>query len=273
MDGKTDQAVALMKQIKVYPLAKASSPPKMEFLNGSGKAINTIHSDTITFFELLAQLVDEEPADVFTPLERFDDAGHRHREGQAVATRCEDEGAPLGSRAARRRDGARQHFRFNRSPTRSSIQIGKWQDVRTNAVHLQQGRRPQVDRRELRLLHGAGNSPAMMAKNVGLGSHYLWTYQDSAGNFLDGAKNYKLHVPPDVPAKNFWSVLVYDSLSRSELKNGQRCPRSATTQSPIVNADGSVDILFGPDRAKGEELDQDRAGQGLVPDLPLLRPN
>ena len=60
-----------MKQIKVYPLAKASSPPKMEFLNGSGKAIDTIHSDTITFFEMLAQLVNEEPAEVFTPLERF----------------------------------------------------------------------------------------------------------------------------------------------------------------------------------------------------------
>jgi hypothetical protein len=37
VDGKTDQGVALMKQIKIYPLAKASSPPPMEFLNGSGK--------------------------------------------------------------------------------------------------------------------------------------------------------------------------------------------------------------------------------------------
>src|SRR5262245_15826895 len=42
VDGKTDQAVALMKQLKVYPLAKAKGPPKMEFLNGSGKAIDTI---------------------------------------------------------------------------------------------------------------------------------------------------------------------------------------------------------------------------------------
>ncbi len=71
VDGKTDQAVALMKQTKVYPLAKASSPPPMEFLNGSGKAINTVAPDTFAFFEMLAQLVDEEPAEVFTPLERF----------------------------------------------------------------------------------------------------------------------------------------------------------------------------------------------------------
>ena len=60
-----------MKQIKIYPLAKAANPLKMEFLNGSGKPINTIHPDTYSFFEMLAQLVNEEPPDVFSPLERF----------------------------------------------------------------------------------------------------------------------------------------------------------------------------------------------------------
>src|SRR5262245_20933617 len=70
VDGKTDNAVALMKQLKIYPLAKADEQPKMEFLNGSGKVIDTIHSDNFTFYEALAQLVNEEPADVFTPLER-----------------------------------------------------------------------------------------------------------------------------------------------------------------------------------------------------------
>src|SRR5262249_1892852 len=70
-NGKTDAAVALMKQLKAYPLAKAGQPPKMEFLNGSGQSIDTIHSDTISFFEALSELVNEEPAEVFTPLERF----------------------------------------------------------------------------------------------------------------------------------------------------------------------------------------------------------
>ena len=70
-EGKTDHAVALMKQTKVYPLDKANQAPKMEFLNGSGQPIDTIHSDTITFYEQLAQLVEEEPADVFTPFQRF----------------------------------------------------------------------------------------------------------------------------------------------------------------------------------------------------------
>src|SRR5262245_28720502 len=51
VDGKTDHAVSLMKQIKVYPLSAKDNPPTMEFFNGSGQAIDTIHSDTVTFFE------------------------------------------------------------------------------------------------------------------------------------------------------------------------------------------------------------------------------
>jgi hypothetical protein len=98
----------------------------------------------------------------------------------------------------------------------------------------------------------AGNTPAMMAKNVGQGSQYLWTYRDADGNWLDGAKSYKLHVLPDIPAENFWSVVVYDSLSRSELQGAQPLPSVSSYTNPIVNADGSIDILFGPEKPAGE---------------------
>jgi hypothetical protein len=48
----------------------------------------------------------------------------------------------------------------------------------------------------------AGNSPAMMDKNVGQGWQYLWTYREANGDYLDGANNYRVHVLPDIPAKN-----------------------------------------------------------------------
>ncbi len=86
-NGKTDQAVTLMKQIRIYPLAKVAEPPKMEFLNGSGQPIDTIHSDTIVFFEALAQLVNEEPVEIFTPLERFHMQFTRKREGERSLAR------------------------------------------------------------------------------------------------------------------------------------------------------------------------------------------
>jgi hypothetical protein len=98
-----------------------------------------------------------------------------------------------------------------------------------------------------------GNSPAMMTKNIGVGSYYLWTYKDATGNFLDGAKNYKLHIPAKVPAKDFWSALVYDSLSRSELQSGQKFPSVSLYSDPKINVDGSVDVYFGPEMPPGQE--------------------
>jgi hypothetical protein len=90
----------------------------------------------------------------------------------------------------------------------------------------------------------------MMEKNVGQGSQYLWTYRDGDGNYLDGAKTYRLHIAPNIPAKNFWSVVVYDALSRSELQNGQPFPSVSVYSKPKINPDGSVDIVFGPDEPK-----------------------
>ena len=83
----------------------------MEFLNGSGKAIDTIHPDTITFFEMLAQLVDEEPAEVFTPLERFHMQAIGIEKGKPFNP--DPKTKALLSEAARTgcRDGARQQLR------------------------------------------------------------------------------------------------------------------------------------------------------------------
>ena len=224
VDGKTDEAVALMKQIKVYPLAKASSPPEMEFLNGSGKDINTVFPDTFHFFELLAQLVEEEPADNFGPLERSMmqaigiEKGKPFQPDEKMKAIL-SEAAQLGGAMARANTFASTDPRVFYYPDR------KWEAVPEGMTYtFSKDGAPQIDARNFVYYMAAGNSPAMMAKNVGQGSQYLWTYRDSEGNFLDGAKTYKLHVLPDIPAKNFWSVVVYDALSRSELQNDQPLP-------------------------------------------------
>ena len=266
VDGKTDQAVALMKQIKVYPLGKATAQPKMEFLNGSGKAIDTIHSDTMTFFEMLAQLVNEEPADVFTPLERFYMQAIGIEKGKPFnpdpqARVLLSEAAHAGAAMARANSFA--------SPDADTYYYKdrKWQYVGDVPYTFLKDGVLQVDRRAYVYYMALGNSPAMMSKNIGLGSYYLWTYKDKQGEFLDGAKHYKLHIPTNVPAKDFWSVLVYDSLSRSELQNGQTFPSVSKYTGPMINGDGSVDIYFSPEMPKGQEKNWIRTvpGKGWFP--------
>jgi hypothetical protein len=127
----------------------------------------------------------------------------------------------------------------------------KWQGIPGGMTYtFTRDGAPQIDARDNVYYMAAGNSPAMMEKNVGQGSQYLWTYRDAAGEYLDGAKTYKLHILSGIPAKNFWSVVVYDSLSRSELQGGQPLPSVSSYTKPVVNADGSVDIVFSPDAPK-----------------------
>src|SRR5262249_38142258 len=122
----------------------------------------------------------------------------------------------------------------------------KWQGVSGASYTFMRDGAPLIDTRNNAYYMAAGNSPAMMEKNVGQGSQYLWAYRDGSGAYLDGAKSYKLHVLPNIPAKNFWSVVVYDSLSRSELQNGQPLPSVSSYTNPKVNSDGSIDIYFAP---------------------------
>ncbi len=98
------------------------------------------------------------------------------------------------------------------------------------------------------------NTPAMVLKMVGAGSQYAVAATDQDGNYLDGNKNYRLHIPPNVPAKDFWSVVLYDPQTRSELQTSQPFPSKNNKRDKIeINTDGSVDLYFGQQPPEGME--------------------
>jgi hypothetical protein len=44
---------------------------------------------------------------------------------------------------------------------------------------------------------------------------------DAKGKPLEGDKNYKLHLQANIPVRNFWSVIVYDSQTKLMIRSNQ----------------------------------------------------
>ncbi len=96
-------------------------------------------------------------------------------------------------------------------------------------------------------------SKAMISQTPGEGQAYLGSYTDKSGAWLDGAKNYTLHVAANPPAAHFWSLTVYDTDTRGLIVNDQKNADLSSRKDLIKNADGSVDLYFGPTAPAGKE--------------------
>ena len=57
------------------------------------------------------------------------------------------------------------------------------------------------------------------AKRLGEGQFYLMTIKDRDGNRIDGAKTYRLHVPPNPPVRLYWSATVYDRATHALIRD------------------------------------------------------
>ena len=86
---------------------------------------------------------------------------------------------------------------------------------------------------------------------MGVGSKYLASYRDADGNWIDGSYTYQMKVPPNVPAQQFWSFIVYSNESRTFVQNRDMKPGVRSSDNLIANADGSVTITIGPKRPAG----------------------
>jgi hypothetical protein len=111
----------------------------------------------------------------------------------------------------------------------------------------------QIDERASWLYEASCTSKGMVTTTPGVGSVYLGINEDNEGNWLDGATNYRLHVPPNAPVKQFWSITLYDVSTRCLIENGTDTTDRSSRHDLVKNADGSVNLYFGPKAPTGFE--------------------
>lgn len=111
----------------------------------------------------------------------------------------------------------------------------------------------QLDERAAYQYEAFSTSMAMISKTPGVGQAYLGSYVDKNGNGLDGSKTYRLRVPAEIPAKNFWSLTVYDVSTRCLINNPQQLAERSSRSNLKKNEDGTLNLYVGPEAPAGME--------------------
>jgi len=259
-------AVALVEQSKIYPLNGKETAKPMKFPDASGVPANMLPVSDGRAFDQLKQLVDREG----TNLADAEGLG-------MLASIGIIKGQPFNPDAHTREildRAAKTAYKMSRVIGFEEIVAGRslriypdrrWINPMADATPENLGgpfdlnwRRVaggylDLDTRIWFFTDYYSISPGMLSQTPGKGAKYMIGFTDSTGTPLSGGSNYRLNLPANIPAGNFWSVTLYEAENASGLANGQPFPSLGSRDKPAQNADGSTDLYLGPKAPKDKE--------------------
>ncbi len=249
-DADIEKSVAYGKRVKVYPLAQAANPPQTRFTDANGILFDSTIRYDRSFFENLDRIVQSEPwlqrdrtmidqlrsigiekGKPFNP-----DAGTQQaldaaaREAKAMLAQRYDAGFPPywpGSRWG--------------SPAYPEL------------VQAAQGGYANPDAYPVDARGVSYTFAFIGIKRLGTAQFYLMTLKDKDGQTFDGGSAYRLTVPANAPVKQYWSATAYDRETHALIRDVPRASRSSQIPELQKNADGSIDLYFGPNAPTGKE--------------------
>ena len=252
--------VQTLEGTRIYPLGMEQKARPMTYPDASGVPANLLPRKDASAFEQLKQLVDSEPASLADP----------DWIGMLAAIGIE-KGKPFEPDAKTRgilETAAATAYKMSRVlGTKSEIngvkykvyQDRQWINPMASGNPFDMAwHRPidgslALDARINFFTNYYSWSPGMVSQVPGRGANYMVANLDGQGVPLSGRKSYKLRLPPNVPAANFWSVTLYDAENSSGLDNGQPFPSLGSRDKPVTNADGSIDLYLGAKAPAGKE--------------------
>jgi hypothetical protein len=250
-------------------LAALPQPHELKFIEGSGKAMNTIPPADYSFFEMLNDAVQAQPASALDP----EIAGHFAAIGIVKDKPFSPDdrmkkillqSAAVGNAISRTISfDPRQEEGFSYyGPGKHWVNplfVGGYEFETPPPTISKEGVKqfPDDGAKKLNARIGmfysaTGITPAMCMRLTNIGSQYLGGFYDSKGAAFDGSKTYKVTLPPHIPAAKFWSLTLYDNQTRSMLQTAQRFPRAGSQSFPtpaaIANADSTYTVYFSPQK-------------------------
>ena len=277
-DGTVEDQVAYARTVKIYRLSQTANPPKTTFIDGYPKPFNTLPEYDWTYFIDLNAVIQREPIrDIDKPMFALL-AALGIEKGKEFKPDAETKKAML--------EGLERAYAFlqHRFVTDGGGLKRAWKDRQWGVFNLPseqvklgfpfvQDDRVLIDERAQYYFYGT-----YLPKNLGGGTFYLCGLRDNDGNLMNGTDTYRLRVPADTPAKDFWSVIVYSMKTKGFVEGVDRVGLSSKVIDTMKkNSDGSVDVYFAPQPPKGLKSNWIRTGEDFFllfrlygPDKPLF---
>jgi len=251
LDADLNKAKAVMAELKIYPYAQRDNPPPTKHVTPGGRKWSAAQPRGIAYWQGLAKTIGQEPTierdrmilAMLVPLgiEKGKPFNPDARQKKILI-----EAANVGELMARANGYAK------RFPGAVVWPGKKWEiSLFLTETNQEKPNYTQLDERASWFYEAVGVTEGMMGRTVGAGQVYLESQKDSTGAWLDGGSNYTLHVPKDAPVAQFWSFTVYANESRCLIDTGTYPDRSSRDDI-VTNADGSVDLYFGPAPPEGK---------------------
>jgi hypothetical protein len=247
-DPKVAEEVA--RKHKVYAWSQRDNHPATKFIPVGGKEWTSAQPVGLDYWKYLSEVIQPEPVDerdmvmmgMLVPLGIEKGKPFNPTEQQKKLL---TEAAQLGELMARSNA-------YDKRFASATVWPGKkWEYA--NMVELDQDNNyyTQVDERGSWFYEAIGNTVGMQGRTLDFGQVYLETAKDKDGNWLDGGKTYQMTVPANPPVVQFWSLTVYDNTARGPVITDQGAADLSSRQELAANADGSVDLYFGPTKPEG----------------------
>jgi hypothetical protein len=250
-DADIAKAVDYGKRIKLYPLSQAGRPPPTTFVDAVEAVFDSTIPYDLRFFESLNRFVQTEPwlTRDKAMIDTLKSIGIEKGKPFKPDAKTQEilEGA---AREAHAWLDAQYETLF--SP--SYFEGSRW--ALPASPEVVEAMSTDFAKPDSYPVDGRGVTYSMAyfsAKHLGAGQFYLMTIKDKDGQPFDGNSIYRLHVPPNAPVKLYWSATVYDRATHALIRNMPVSSRASTTPKLEKNADGSVDIYFGPQAPAGKE--------------------
>src|SRR5262247_1948562 len=242
---KLTPAVALMERAKIYPLGGQGSAKPMQFPDASGVPVNMLPISDGSAFDQLKRLVDSEGAHLADPDWLGMLAAIGIVKGQPFTPDAPTRA--LLDRATKTAYKVSRVIGFEEVVSGRNFRVypdRRWVNPIAagtpanpgGALDLAWRRKAggylDLDIRVWFFTDYYSISPGMISQTPGKGAKYLVAFTDSTGTPLSGGTNYRIKLPPNIPAANFWSVTLYEAENASGLANGQPFPSLGSRDKP-----------------------------------------